>query len=152
MSDYRIEKIRRHLVVVLTDGSRIAGEVFLRPVSRFRSSPEEPLELLNDTEEPFFALHSGDRTLIVAKCNVARVELPVPDEDDSNLAAIGVPVEVALTNGGTCTGSIFLETRADRPRLMDFLNAYSLRFLPVIDARQMVLVNKDTIAHVREVA
>ena len=151
MSDYRIEKIRRHLLVVLTDGSRIDGEVFLRPVSRFRSRPEEPLDLLND-EEPFFAIDSDERTLLVAKCNVARVELPVPGEDDSNLAAIGVPVEVALTNGSTCTGSIFLETRADRPRLMDYLNAYSPRFLPVIDARQMVLVNKDTIAHVREVA
>ena len=151
MSDYRIEKIRRHLVVVLTDGSRMEGEVFLRPVSRHRSRPENPLELLND-EEPFFAMQVADRATLVAKHNVAQVEMPVPDEDDSNLAAIGVPVEVALANGGTCTGSIFLETRADRPRLLDFLNAYAFRFLPVIDAQRMVLVNKDTIVHVREVA
>jgi len=149
MSDYRIEKIRRHLVVVLTDGSRVEGEVFLRPVSRFRARPEEPLDLLNEPE-PFFAMECDARTLLVAKRNVARVELPVPEEDDSNLATIGVPVEVALTDGTTCSGSIFLETRADRPRLMDYLNSYDSLFLAVIDARRMVLVNKDTIAHVRE--
>jgi hypothetical protein len=151
MSDYRIEKIRRHLVVVLTDGSRVEGEVFLRPVSRFSARPEEPLDLLNDPE-PFFAMECDERVLIVAKKNVARVQLPVPAEDDSYVATIGVPVEVALTDGTTCSGSIFLETRADRPRLMDYLNTYAPPFLAVIDARQMVLVNKDTIAHVREVA
>jgi len=151
MSDYRIEKIRRHLVVVLTDGSRIDGEVFLRSVSRFRARPEEPLDLLNDPE-PFFAIEQDGTTLLVAKRNVVRAELPVPDVDDSNLAAVGVPVEVELTNGTSCSGSIFLETRADRPRLMDYLNTYAPPFLAVIDARQMVLVNKDTIAHVREVA
>lgn len=151
MSDYRIEKIRRQLSVVLTDGSRLDGEVFLRPVSRYRSRPEEPLDLFNDAE-PFFALQRSGESLLIAKSNVSRAELPVPDEDDSNLAAIGVPVEVTLVDGEVCTGSIFLETRADRPRLLDFLNAYSFRFLPVIDARHMLLVNKDTIAHVREVA
>jgi hypothetical protein len=150
MSDYRIEKIRRPLRVVLSDGSRVDGTVFLRSVSRFRSRPEEPLDLLND-KDPFFAMEHDQRTLLVAKCNVSRVEMPVSDQDDSNLAAIGVPVEVTLTDGTTCGGSIFLETRADRPRLLDYLNAYDSPFLPVIDARQMVLVNKDTIAHVREV-
>jgi hypothetical protein len=151
MSDYRIEKIRRRLRILLTDGNRLEGDVFLRQVSRFRSRPEEPLDLLND-EEPFFALQSGDDMLLIAKGNVSRVELPVPAEDDSNLASIGVPVHVTLTDGTTCTGSIFLETRADRPRLQDFLNSYSSRFLPVVDAQQVVLVNRDTIAHVREVA
>lgn len=152
MSDYRIEKIRRQLSVVLTDGSRLEGEVFLRPVSRYRSRPEEPLDLFNDDAEPFFALQQNRDSVLIAKSNVSRAELPVPDEDDSNLAAVGVPVEVTLVDGSVCTGSIFLETRADRPRLLDFLNSYSARFLPVIDARQMVLVNKDTIARVREVA
>ncbi|HJQ21027.1 MAG TPA: hypothetical protein VJ867_11815 [Gemmatimonadaceae bacterium] len=151
MSDYRIEKIRRHVSVVLTDGSRLEGDVFLRPISRYRSRPEEPLDLFNDGE-PFFALQQNGAATLIAKVNVSHATLPVPEEDDSNLAAVGVPVQVTLVDGTVCGGSIFLETRADRPRLLDFLNAYSSRFLPVVDVQQVLLVNKDVIAHVREVS
>ena len=151
MSDYRIEKIRRNLTVVLTDGRRLEGEVFLRPLSKHRSRPEEPADLLND-DEPFFALMRSGEAVLVAKESVSRAETSVPEEEEEPvLAALGVPVEVTLIDGTVCGGSIFLETRADRPRLLDFLNGYSSRFLPIVDARQVVLVNTHTIAYVREV-
>jgi hypothetical protein len=151
MSDYHIEKLRRQLSVVLTDGSRLDGEVFLRSVSRYRSRPEEPADLLND-DEPFFALVRSGEAILVAKAGVSRAETSYPDEEDSDLASLGIPVEVTQTDGSVCTGSIFLESRTDRPRLLDFLNTYRDRFLPVVDARQVILVNTQTIAHVREVA
>lgn len=152
MSDYRIEKIKRNLTVVLKDRSRLEGEVFLRPVSRYRSRPEEPTDLLNDTE-PFFALMRHGEAVLVAKGAISHAETPVQQEDeDLEVAALGVPVEVTLLDGTLCAGSIFLETRFDRPRLLDFLNAYAHRFLPVVSPRQVLLVNTDVIAHVREVA
>ena len=150
MSDYRIEKIRRNLTVVLTNGARLEGEVFLRPLSKHRSRPEEPADLLNDVE-PFFALMRSGETVLVAKASVSRAETSVPEEDEPEIAALGVPVEVTLVDGTVCGGSIFLETRYDRPRLLDFLNAYHSHFLSVVDARQVLLVNTQTIAHVREV-
>jgi len=150
-SEYRIEKIRRPLVVVLRDGSRLEGDVFLRPVSRYRARPEEPAELLNENE-PYFALVRNGETLLVAKESVLRAETEIPEADEFEIAPLGVPVEVTLTDGTVCTGSIFLETRFDRPRLLDFLNVYALRFLPVVDASQVILVNTKTVAHVREVA
>lgn len=152
MSDFRIEKLRRHLELVLIDGTRLEGDIFLRPVSRYRSRPEEPGDMLNDAE-PFFALmHSGE-AMLIAKANVARAETSVDENGhDDDLASLGVPVEVTQTDGSVCAGSIFLETRSDRPRLLDFLNSYNRRFLPVVDARQVFLVNTHTIAHVREVA
>jgi hypothetical protein len=151
MSDYRIEKLRRQLNIVLADGTRLDGDVFLRPVSRHRSRPEEPADLLNDPE-PFFALMRNGEAILLAKTGVARAETSYQDEDDANLASLGIPVEVTQTDGSVCTGSIFLESRTERPRLLDFLNAYPDRFLPVVDARQVILVNTKTIAHVREVA
>lgn len=151
MSDYRIEKLRRQLSVVLTDGTRLDGEVFLRSVSRYRSRPEEPADLLNDAE-PFFALMRHGEAVLVSKSSVARAETSYPDEADADLASLGIPVEVTQTDGTVCAGSIFLESRTDRPRLLDFLNTYHDRFLPVVDARQVILVNTQTIAHVREVA
>lgn len=150
-SEYRIEKIRRTLTVVLADGERIEGDVFLRPLSRYRSRPEEPADLLNDAE-PFFALVAPDKALLVAKANVVLVETAAPAEEETELAALGVPVAVTLTDGTVCSGSVFLETRFDRPRLLDFLNAYTPRFLPIVDAGQMLLVNTLAIAHVREVS
>jgi hypothetical protein len=149
--DYRIEKLRRPLSVVLTDGSRLEGDVFLRPVSRHGSRPEEPSDLLNDAE-PFFALVRSGEAVLVSKSNVALAETPVGEEEEFDLAALGIPVEVTLNDGSVHLGSIFLETRSDRPRLLDFLNSYTPRFLPVVDARQVFLVNTQIIAHVREVA
>lgn len=147
---YRVEKLRRRLTIVLADGERLEGDVFLRPLSRYRSRPEEPADLLNDTE-PFFAFDHDGSPMLIAKSSVSRVETSVSADDESEGASLGVPVEVMLTDGTVCTGSIFLESRSDRPRLLDFLNSFHGHFLPVIDARQMLLVNTKTIAHVREV-
>lgn len=150
MSEYRVEKFKRRLSLVLTDGTRLEGDVFLRPVSRFRTRPEDPSDLLNDPE-PFFALVWNGDAMLVAKSNVARAETSIEPSDDPDVNVLGVPVEVTLNDGSVCTGNVFLETRSDRPRLLDFLNSYHARFLPVVDARQVVLVNTHIIAHVREV-
>ena len=149
-SQYRIEKLRRPLSVVLLDGTRIEGDVFLQSATRLHRRPESPADMLND-DDPFFALMREGEAILVAKKSVARAETSLePQEDD--VYAPGIPVEVTLTDGATCTGSIFPETRAGRPRLLDFLNTYRDRFLPVVDARQVILVNTSTIAFVREVA
>jgi hypothetical protein len=150
-SEYRIEKLRRSVQVVLSDGTELEGEIFLRPVSRYRSRPEEPVDLLNDAE-PFFALKHDGTVRLVAKASIARVTTTSMDDDDQvQVATPGIPVEVTMNDGSTCTGSIFPETRQGRPRLLDFLNSYRDRFLPVVDTQQVYLVNTHTIAHVREV-
>jgi hypothetical protein len=150
-SEYRIEKLRRSVQVVLTDGTELQGEIFLRPVSRYRSRPEEPVDLLNDTE-PFFALSHEGSVKLVAKDSVAVVTSTSADDDDHvHIATPGIPVEVTMNDGSACGGCIFPETREGRPRLLDFLNSYRDRFLPVVDSQQVYLVNTHTIAHVREV-
>ena len=157
MSEYRVEKVRRRLALVLRNGERLDGEVFLRPVSRHRSRPEDPADLLNDPE-PFFALVRDGQAILVGKENVARAETTYDVDDLDSIevsavgASLGVPVEVTLVDGSVCAGSIFLESRSDRPRLLDYLNAYRARFLPVVDATRVVLLHTHTIAHVREVA
>lgn len=151
MSEYRIEKHRRSLHILLTDGNTLEGEVFLQPATRHRSRPEEPLDLLNDAE-PFFALVRNGETMLVAKASVARAETSYQSEGELDIVALGVFVEVTMTDGTVCNGCIFVESRTGRPRLLDYLNSYRNRFLPVVDAQQVLLVNTNTIAHVREVA
>lgn len=151
MSEYRIEKLRRELTVMLADGSSIDGEIFLRPLSRHRSRPEEPADLLNDAE-PFFVLMRNGEAVLVAKAQVTSVVTTVDEDDALDTGALGVTVEVTLRDGTVCDGSIFMESRTDRPRLLDFLNTYRERFLPIVSPGQLLLVNTDSIAHVREVA
>jgi hypothetical protein len=151
MSEYRIEKRRRSLRMILADGSALEGDVFLRSVSRYRSRAEEPGDLLNDAD-PYFALERNGETLLVAKAQVASAETEVAEDDALETGALGVTVEVTLKDETTHDGSIFLESRSDRPRLMDFLNAYRDRFIPVVSPGKVVLVNTQFIAHVREVA
>ena len=151
MSEYRIDKLRRELSVMLKDGSRLEGDVFLRPVSRHRSRPEDPADLLNDPD-PFFALVRSGETILVNKGQVTSAVTTVDEDDALDTGALGVIVEVTLHDGSICDGSVFLESRTDRPRLLDFLNAYRERFLPLVSPGQMLLVNTDSIAHVREVA
>ena len=149
-SEYRVEKLKRPLAVVLTDGQRLEGDVFLRPVSRYRSQPEDPVDMLNDSD-PFFVLVSSAGAVLVSKANVSHAETSYEGAADFEAPVLGVPVEVTLTDGSVCKGNIFLETRSDRPRLLDFLNSYRGRFVPVVDIRRIFLVNTQTIAHVREV-
>src|ERR671922_85543 len=111
-SEYPVEKLKKRVAIVLTDGRRLGGEVFLRPV--------------------------------------ARAETEYEGEADFEAPVLGVPVEVTTTDGNVCKGNIFLETRSDRPRLLDFLNSYRGRFVPVVDVKKIFLVNTQTIAHVRE--
>lgn len=150
VNDYKIDKLRRRLSLIFMDGRTLDGDVFLRSVSRFRSRPEEPTDLLNDPD-PFFALVRDGNATLVAKANIARVATITHAPDEGDVPLVGVPVEVTLRDGSVCRGSIFPETRSDRPRLLDYLNTYRDRFLPVVDSRQVWLVNVNTIAHVREV-
>ena len=150
MTQYRIEKMRRFVAVTLDGGQRIDGEIFLRPTARYQTRPELPIDLLNDGK-PYFPVLSNGVVLLLAKANVAVVETSNELDDEFAAPVLGLAVDVTLSDGKTCRGSVFLETRADRPRLLDFLNSYNSQFLPLVEASRVFLVNRSSIAHVREV-
>lgn len=150
MNDYRIEKLRRAVTVVLSDGRRLDGDIFLQARARFRPGPEEPVDLLND-DDPYFPLSCAGRDLLlIAKDQVSLVEASVPGSDVADEPLVGMDVEIWLADGNAVCGSVFPETRSDRPRLLDFLNTFSARFLAVFAADRVSLVNRRLIAHVRE--
>jgi hypothetical protein len=150
MSEYRIEKLKREVSVLLANGERLEGQMFLRPVSRYRPRSEDPLELLNDVE-PFFPLMlENGKAVLISKSGVAIVETSIEDEDQ-DLTALGYLVDVTLINGSSCRGSVFVERQPGRQRLYDFLNAYPSRFMSVVNTDKLILINTQTIAQVREV-
>ena len=101
--DYRIEKTRRRVEVTLANAKRLEGDVFVQPFARFRSGPEEPLDLLNDDDDPFLplGLPNGD-VLLVQKSQIAVVGAELPVIDDSvDRGVVGMHVELALIDGST---------------------------------------------------
>ena len=150
MSDYRIEKVRHHVELLLGSGIQVEGDIFLQSFARFRAGPEEPLDVLNDSAPFLPVLRASDDLLLVQKSQITIVATDLPrGEDPAEAGTIGMHVEITFINGETRTGSVFPELRADRPRLIDFLNNTPLRFLPLFTADQLLLFSTAHIAYAR---
>src|SRR5258708_9970093 len=101
MSDYRIEKVRRRVELTLATGEKLEGDVFLQAFARYRAGPDEPLDVLNESD-PFLplALPSGE-LLLVQKAQIAVVTTELPDRDDAaETGLVGMNITVTLTAGG----------------------------------------------------
>ena len=151
MSDLRIEKGRTSVVLTMTGAGTISGEMFVQANSRHRSGPEHPEDILNDGE-PFFpmVLDSGE-TLLIAKDQVLEAEM-----EDTLIAGLlesgavrPAAVEITLAGGAARSGTMFLEVRMDRPRLLDFLNKWDQRFFLLHSSDGVRLINRHFIEHVR---
>ena len=150
MSDYRIEKVRYPAELTLASGDRLQGDIFLQAFARFRAGPEEPLDVLNEPER-FLPLElSSGELLLVQKQQIAVVATALPETDyAAETGIIGMHVDISFVFGETRRGSVFPELRADRPRLVDFLNHTPLHFLPFFTADQLLLVSVAHIAYAR---
>jgi hypothetical protein len=148
---FRVEKLRRAVRVVLTDGRRLDGDVFLAERTKIRAEPQEPIDLLNE-EAPFFPFYlSEQELLLVAKSQVTRVETAAPEGDPSaDMPDGAMAVEITLIDGSTISGFVPLEKRGEQTRLLDFLNGYVKRFMPVFWGEQVCLVNRLLIATVSQ--
>jgi hypothetical protein len=152
VSEYRIEKVRRPVTLLLADGSELRGDIFVHPVSRFSAEPQGADDFLNEDEAYFALALDHGAPVLVAKDNVIRAEASsAAVSDDLEMTRVGLDVEVTLVGGHRCVGCVFPDTRADRARLIDFLNGFSQRFLALFEGGRVTLVNRQAVAHVREV-
>lgn len=152
MSEYRIEKVRHTVAVSLTNRRLLEGDIFLQPFARFRAGPEDPLDVLNN-EDPFLpvSLVSGE-LLLVQKSQITMVAVALPPGGaDPVLGTPSLHIECALSDDTTLRGQVFPELRADRPRLVDFLNHTQTRFFPVFGTEQRLLVAHAHIVSARPV-
>jgi hypothetical protein len=146
MSDYRIEKVRRRVDITLASGKRLEGDMFLQAFARFRAGPSEPLDVLNEHDAFLPLLLDSGELVVVQKSQIAVVATDLPEGDDAvETGLVGMHVSITFTHGDTLTGSLFPEVRADRPRLVDFLNSTPLRFFPIFSTDRVHIV---AVAHV----
>lgn len=149
MSEYRIEKVRRTVTLVLAGGATLSGDVFLQSTARYRPGPQEPDELFNE-EEPFVPLATADGQLVLlAKEHVVMVQFDAGAADTPIGGVAGAAVDLVFADGSVHSGELRMETRASRSRLLDFLNEEHQRFLTLKTPACMCLVNRRQIAQVR---
>ena len=150
-SDYRIEKERIAVAVTTASGETVDGDIFVQTYARHRMGREEPSDIMN-ADEPFFPLALRDGgTLLLAKSQVREVVYDGALEDDAanSVGARAAEIELTLSDGEVRRGAIFLEVSMDRPRVLDFLNRFDLRFLTLHTEEGIRLVNRRLIERVR---
>ena len=151
MYQYRIEKDRLPITIKLDGGDCIEGHIFVQPSVYRHLGREEAIDLLN-APEPFFPIVGTDgSTLLIAKDRVMEA-WPVQPDEDEELRLAGTRealLELVLVDGTVRSGTIPLELPSDRPRLLDFLNSHSERFLALHAADAIHLINTRVIKCIR---
>jgi len=148
--EFRIEKVRRRVMITMTGGTTLQGDLFLQPSARYRTGPQSPAELFEEPDPYLPLATAGDHLVLIAKEHVLRVQF---DRDAADTEVEGVEeaaVDVTFADGSITSGHLRLETRADRPRLLDFLNSAGQHFLVLRSPQGSILINRRHVAQVRQ--
>ncbi len=151
-NDYRIEKERLTVVLTMTNGDRLGGDLFVQSSPRNRYGREDACDIANSAEPFFPLLADGDATVLVAKDNVR--DIAMTGESGSDGAwDFGEPttIEVTVVGGTVHTGVIHVDSVSGRSRVLDFLNRLHDRFLLLRRADGALLVNRQFIERVRDI-
>jgi hypothetical protein len=104
-----------------------------------------------NSNERFFPIETPDgETLLVAKDRVVDVlaELPGDGDELRRASARSARLDIVLSGGVVRSGLVLLELPSDQPRLLDYLNRLSDRFLVLYDADGTRLINRALIERV----
>jgi hypothetical protein len=150
---YRIETTRKAVILTMLGGEELRGHVFIH-FSSYRPFELEDVSELFNAPTPFFPLElENSEVILVAKQRVAEVAANRGD-DTAELPMRGPPIpsallQVVLVGGEMRVGSIQLEARPDRARVLDYLNALKSRFLTLYTSNEARLINRSLIDRVR---
>ena len=148
-NDVRIEKERVAVSITMVGGEQLSGSVFA-PQIYPPGAQEDPLHLLNESD-PFFPLGlSTGEVLLIAKDRVLEVVLDAPSSDEELPGSAPTALlQLTLAGGVTHVGSMRLEVRASRPRVLDYMNYCTARFMALRTDDGVRLINRKMIERVR---
>jgi hypothetical protein len=148
-NDVRIEKERVAVSITMVGGEALSGSLFA-PQIYPPGGVEDPLQLLNELE-PFFPLGlSTGEVLLIAKDRVLEIVLETPPAgEELPGSAPTALLQLTLAGGATYIGSMRLEVRASRPRVLDYMNHCTARFMALRTDEGVRLINRKMIERVR---
>lgn len=151
MHEFRIEKDRCAVQLSLVSGETITGAMFIQHADNGDPRRESARDVLNSAER-FFPIETPEgETLLVAKDRVVEVLAELPDDDDDELrraSARSALLDIVLSGGVVRSGLVLLEMPAGQPRLLDYLNRLSDRFLVLYATDGTRLLNRALIERV----
>jgi len=148
-NDVRIEKERVAVSITMVGGELLSGSLFA-PQIYPPGGLEDPMRLLNQPEPSFpLGLPTGE-VLLISKARVLEIGL------DGSSGAEELPgsapsalLQLTLAGGLTHVGSVRLEVRTTRPRVLDYMNYCMDRFMALRTDEGVRLINRKMIERVR---
>jgi hypothetical protein len=150
MHEFRIEKDRCSVTLSLVSGETITGAMFVQHTEEGVPRRESAYDVLNGPER-FFPIETADgQTLLIAKDRVveALTALPANGDELRRASARSAVLDIVLPGGDVRSGTVLLELPLGQPRVLDFLNRLSDRFLVLYAAEGTRLVNRALIERV----
>ncbi len=150
MHEFRIVKDRCQVLLSLVSGETIAGAMFVQHAGEGEPPRESARDILNSPER-FFPVETAEgETLLVAKDRVLDVlaELPGDGDDLRRASARSALLDIVLCGGIVRSGLVLLELPTGQPRLLDYLNRLSDRFLVLYAPDGTRLINRALIERV----
>jgi hypothetical protein len=149
---YRIETARKAVILTMLGGEELKGHVFIH-LSSYRPFELEDVSELFNASTPFFPLElENSEVILVAKQRVAEVAANRGEDPSEPMREPRIPsalLQIVLVGGEVRVGSIQLEARPDRARVLDYLNALKSRFLTLYTSNEARLINRSLIDRVR---
>ena len=149
MIEYQIPRREVGATVVLDDGRTLECTLFTA-VSSPEGGPQLVIDRLNDAEEEFVPVSSGDDRFLVSKPGIVTVQITQRDEMDAMETDAGreAPVRLSLAGGVGLVGRFRIVMPPERSRVIDYLNEAS-RFVPLFGEDRVTLVQRGYIVTVR---
>jgi len=135
--------------ITMVGGELLAGSLFA-PQIYPPGGVEDPLRLLNESE-PFFplGLPTGE-VLLISKARVLEIELDgTSGLEELPGSAPTALLQLTLAGGLTHVGSVRLEVRTTRPRVLDYMNHCTEHFMALRTDEGVRLINREMIERVR---
>ncbi len=152
MTGFSIPRVSIPASLLLTDGDRRRGEIYVMERVPHHTGPETPLEMLNRAEGFFPFRPAGDGTvLLVTKAHtiILSVAADASAQDPARVSAAKlVAVELTLVDGSTLRGFATAELPEHHSRLLDYLNDSS-PFFAVSAGEEFHFVNRAHVLYAR---
>ena len=152
MTSFSIPRVSVPANLLLTDGKRRPGEIYVMERVPQHSGPESPLELLNRPEGFFpFRPEGNGAVLLVTKAHTISLSVATDNasQDPARLSAAKlVALELTFSDGSTLRGFATAELPEYHSRLLDYLNDSS-PFFAVTAGEEFHFVNRAHVLYAR---
>ena len=149
--EFYLQKVRSFTRIFLLNGSKLEGDLFLSPTSRYHQRRESVQEFMN-SQSPFFILKEVNKVHFINKSHIKY--MIIYDEEEKSFvkseSTKESKVNVSFITGDSIECVIPYEPQIYRPRLSDFLCEVD-RFFYVYMDKDLLLLRRDSILSINEV-